>query len=366
MRKITCLLLLIQFGFINAQTKTVVTQNGEKLAISPYANNGLSANNGFIQLGGSLITPSVLATSSTNTLAFTGLQSGSTADNVLVTDANGVLKYVSRSSFGGADNLGNHIATMDLNMSTKSILNIQNAYIKNEAQISDRVTTNTNYFGIYKNNGFFGIWNNLKSTNALTIDESTNKTTLTSAQIAKGTDGLAPLAGYVAMANDNNGNVVWRPLAEVSGTSSIQFFQQSTGKSTEGSTTWNNVPGFANMTYKAPADGDMVVTIILYSALNQNPSAGTPAMTNTQMQFTVNGTAVAYGMSTPIGVSGAGFNPECTTVIAKFSVIKGTTYTFNVQARDVWKSNTAGAYVGTFTWTSYSSPSTIMGMLITK
>jgi len=30
-----------------AQTKTVVTQHGEKLTISPYANNGLTANNGL-------------------------------------------------------------------------------------------------------------------------------------------------------------------------------------------------------------------------------------------------------------------------------------------------------------------------------
>ena len=47
MKKLTCLLLLIQSGFMMAQTKTVVTQHGEKLTISPYANNGLTANNGL-------------------------------------------------------------------------------------------------------------------------------------------------------------------------------------------------------------------------------------------------------------------------------------------------------------------------------
>lgn len=209
MRKITCLLLVVQTGFLMAQTKTVVTQNGEKVAISPYANNGLTANSGYIQLGGALTKPSVLTTTSSYTLAIQGLQAGASSDNVLVTDANGVLKYVSRSGFSGADNLGNHIATQNLEMSNYNILNIKNAYIKNEAQFADRITSNTNYFGIYKNNGSFGIWNNLKNANALTIDETTNKTTLTSAQIAKGTDGAAPQAGYIATSANANGDIVW-------------------------------------------------------------------------------------------------------------------------------------------------------------
>lgn len=217
MRKFTCLLLLIQSSLIIAQTKTVVTPFGEKVTISPYANNGLSTNNGFIQLGGALTQPSMLTTTPSYTLAIQGLQTGSASDNVLVTDTNGVLKYVARTSFAGADNLGNHIATQDLNMSSKNILNIYNGYFKNEAQILDRVTTNSNYFGIYKNNGLFGIWNNLKSLNALTIDETTNKTTLISAQITKGTDGVVPAANFIATAADANGNVVWKDPATISG-----------------------------------------------------------------------------------------------------------------------------------------------------
>jgi len=197
MRKITCLLLLIQAGFMMAQTKTVVTQNGEKIAISPYANNGLTANNGYIQLGGPLTQPSVLTTTSAFTLAITGLQAGTASDNVLVSDANGVLKYVARSGFGGADNLGNHIATQNLMMN------------KNDVVFADRKTANTNVFSLYKDNGFFGIWNNSKSSNALVIDETTNKTTLQSAQITKGIDGVSPTAGYVAVSADTNGNINW-------------------------------------------------------------------------------------------------------------------------------------------------------------
>lgn len=323
MKKIICLLLLIQSGFIMAQTKTVVTPNGEKVIINPYVNDGLTTNNGYIQLGGTLTQPTVLTTTSVNTLTISGLQTGSTSDNVLVADTNGVLKFVSRTSLGGNDNLGNHTATSNLEMSGKNINNAANII-------------------------------------------ATGKTSTNTIAIAKGIDGRLPVAGYVATAADASGNVAWMPLEEVKGTSSIQFFKQSTGGTTGGSTTWGNVPGFSNITYTSPADGDMIVTLVLYSALFENPSAGTPAMTNTQMQFTVNGTSIAYGMSTPIGIGGGGFNPECTTIIAKFSVTKGTSYTFSVQARDVWKSNTNGAYVGTFNWSGYTSPSTIMGMLITK
>src|SRR5688572_2411159 len=98
MRKITCMLLLIQGGFLMAQTKTVVTQNGEKVAITTGANNGLTANGGYIQLGGALTKPSILTTTSFNTLSIQGLQVGADSDNVLVSDGNGVLKFIPRSS----------------------------------------------------------------------------------------------------------------------------------------------------------------------------------------------------------------------------------------------------------------------------
>ena len=198
MKKITCLLLLIQSGFLIAQSKTVVTQFGEKIAISTGANNGLTANDGYIQLGGALTQPSVLTTTSSFTLAIKGLQTGSDSDNVLVSDANGVLKYVSRTSFGGgADNLGNHIATQNLMMN------------RNDVVFADRKTTNTNVFSLYKDNGFFGIWNNSKSSNALAIDETNNKTILQSVQITRGIDGVLPDIGSVAVSADGFGNVRW-------------------------------------------------------------------------------------------------------------------------------------------------------------
>jgi hypothetical protein len=272
MRKFTCLLLLIQTGFMMSQTKTVVTQYGEKVTISPYVNNGLTASNGFIQLGGALTQPSILTTTPSYTLAITGLQAGGNSDNVLVTDSNGVLKYVPRTSFGGADNLGNHIATQNLDMSSNNILNIKTAYIKNEAQILDRVTSNTNYFGIYKNNGLFGIWNNSKSTNALTIDEATNKTTLTSAQITKGSDGTTPQAGYIATAADASGNIVWSAANTVPGAIDgvYEFLGTNTINVPSGTTTQVPMNGNSFTLHKA---GKVLIT---YSLLPLPANASQP------------------------------------------------------------------------------------------
>ncbi|MFB9079640.1 hypothetical protein ACFFLS_07110 [Flavobacterium procerum] len=98
MKKITLMLLVIQSGIIMAQTKTVVTQFGEKVTINPNIGNGLTANNGSIELGGTLSGPAQLTTSSTNTLAFTGLSTGAAADDILVTDASGILKKVAAST----------------------------------------------------------------------------------------------------------------------------------------------------------------------------------------------------------------------------------------------------------------------------
>jgi hypothetical protein len=205
------MLLLIQSGFVISQTKTVLTQFGEKVSVSPYANNGITANNGYIQLGGVLTQPSVLTTTSAFTLALKGLQTGAATDNVVVTDADGVLKSVSRSNFG--DNLGNHTATQALEMNSKDINNIATANVNTTLNIADRNASYPKKFMINKNAGSLYFFNEERNTSDLTINETTGKTTLTSAQITKGTDGAVPQTGYIATAADANGNIVWKAPA---------------------------------------------------------------------------------------------------------------------------------------------------------
>lgn len=201
------MLLLIQGGFLMAQeTETVVTINGKKVqvnAVPTTADNGLTMTNGKIQLGGALLKPTTLTTTSANTLTIGGLQTGASTDNVLVADANGVLKWMTRAQFGG-DNLGNHTATTALNMVKNNINNINSAYFV------DRVAANTISYGIYKDNGKLGFFNSSKGGNDLTIDDTTRKVSVDNMSIFKGTDGNGALAGYVATAADASGNIVWK------------------------------------------------------------------------------------------------------------------------------------------------------------
>ncbi|SEP29527.1 hypothetical protein SAMN05444671_3128 [Flavobacterium sp. CF108] len=131
------------------------------------ANNGLTASNGNVQFGGSLTKASVLTTTSDFTLAIKGLQTGVLTDNVLVTDKNGILKTVSGATLSAGDNLGNHTAASNLEMSAYNINNAANI-------------------------------------------TATEKTITQTVQINKGTDGSAPSPGSVATSADSLGNIVWK------------------------------------------------------------------------------------------------------------------------------------------------------------
>ncbi|MHC0442507.1 tail fiber domain-containing protein [Flavobacterium sp. 3-210] len=109
MKKIICMLLLIQGGFIMAQTETLVTPNGKKVKINPNtintAENGLSSYMGKIKLGGELTEPTDIGASATNTLSITGLQSANgfkfNTESILVTDIDGKLRVAGFGSLIG-------------------------------------------------------------------------------------------------------------------------------------------------------------------------------------------------------------------------------------------------------------------------
>jgi len=116
------MLLLVQSGFIMAQTEKVVTANGKRITINPSglnnADNGLTVTNGNVQLGGTLTKPSVLTTTSVFTLAIQGLQNGAVTDQFLTTDANGVIRKITNTGWSTTGNAGttagtNFIGTTD-------------------------------------------------------------------------------------------------------------------------------------------------------------------------------------------------------------------------------------------------------------
>lgn len=80
----------------------VSTVNG--VATSPAVNvlisadNGLTATNGNVQLGGSLTAATTITTDATKTLAIAGLQNGANTDKMVVVDGNGILKSVTATT----------------------------------------------------------------------------------------------------------------------------------------------------------------------------------------------------------------------------------------------------------------------------
>lgn len=84
--------MLAQSWINTAQTKTVLGPYGEKIIINPYAENGVTANAGFTQLGGNLIKPSTIQTSTVNTLSIDLPTSSDTKDTPIVVTSDGTLK----------------------------------------------------------------------------------------------------------------------------------------------------------------------------------------------------------------------------------------------------------------------------------
>ncbi len=91
-------------------TNTLTATNGQLvstvngLASTPAvnvlisANNGLTATNGNVQLGGALTAATKITTDATKTLALEGLQAGANTDKMLVVNSDGVIKSVSASA----------------------------------------------------------------------------------------------------------------------------------------------------------------------------------------------------------------------------------------------------------------------------
>ncbi|MCM0667684.1 tail fiber domain-containing protein [Flavobacterium tyrosinilyticum] len=153
MKKIICMLVLIQSGIMMAQTKTVVTPYGEKVTFYPSApgtaDNGLTITSGNIQLGGTLIKPSVLTTTAANTLAIPGLQAGAKADEIVTMDANGVLRKIKNNSWDINGNAGTTAGTNFIGTTDS-----QDLVFKRSGSESGRIGINSTSFG------YSAAWNN--------------------------------------------------------------------------------------------------------------------------------------------------------------------------------------------------------------
>ena len=88
-------------GVLTSTVNGVVSTPGLNLLSS--VDNGLSSGNGNAQLGGPLIKPTTLSTSTTNTLAIKGLQNGNVnTDSILVVASNtGIIRKINTNELTG-------------------------------------------------------------------------------------------------------------------------------------------------------------------------------------------------------------------------------------------------------------------------
>lgn len=97
----------------------VASNNVDLSNLVTTADNGLTKTAGNTQLGGDLIKPTTIVTNPTNTLALIGLQTGTSADRVLVADSTtGVLKSIAQIPVDLRLVQGNNHITQDAGISS--------------------------------------------------------------------------------------------------------------------------------------------------------------------------------------------------------------------------------------------------------
>ena len=358
MKKITFMLFLIQSGFMMAQTKTVVTQFGEKVTISPNANNGLTATGGYTQLGGDLIQNTTLKTTPSATLALLGLQAGAATDKILVADpTTGVLKLVDRSTLG--DNLGDHTATQDLAMSGKNINNAANI------TATAKTTTATAQITTGAGTGKIAVSDatgNLTWTDPATISvegdnlgnhiatqdlamsgkninnaaniTATAKTTTATAQITTGAG-----AGKIAV-SDATGNLTWTDPATISvegdnlgnhiATQDLAMSGKNINNAANITATAKTTTATAQITTGA-GTGKIAVSDATGNVTWTDPATittNTPEMIIEEFNVTTAGTATFTLTKTPISTANLLFHINGVCITKKATSLSGTTVTY--------------------------------------
>ena len=118
-------------GLTNTSGSLVSTVNGVAATGVPVlisGSNGLTTTNGNVALGGALTSPTTLITDDMNTLKITGLQSGTTADNVVLADGStGVLKKITATDANNASTIVARDASKNFSAGTITAALVGNA-----------------------------------------------------------------------------------------------------------------------------------------------------------------------------------------------------------------------------------------------
>ncbi len=174
------------------------------------------------------------------------------------------------------------------------------------------------------------------------------------------TEGDPGIEGQVLKSNGSGKAPSWSDLEKMKGVSSIIFYQESASAYTFSGTggSFVDVPGMV-YSFTSPATGYLLIQASLFSAID-NPSAN--AINNVQYQLVVNGVVITTCMGSPMGMTGAGYNPESTTILTRFGVSVNQAYDIRIQANQAYVMGGANASVGKVVW---GATSTMTGTLIT-
>ncbi|WP_289663483.1 hypothetical protein [Flavobacterium panacagri] len=182
-----------------------------------------------------------------------------------------------------------------------------------------------------------------------------NKTSTQTEAIALGTDGIAPQPGNVATAADTQGNILWKPLPKIEANATGIFVAYSSGASVSTGTlnAWITVPGLSGLMYTPSKNGYVIIKATVFIAMSDITSPGiATAMFQSGLRFTARtggtpiadprGSVVTYGEihgSSTVSTSGSGKNPVGLVIFTQFPVTAGTTYNFTMETADLYKYN---------------------------
>ncbi|MEN2402986.1 hypothetical protein GKZ90_0024585 [Flavobacterium sp. MC2016-06] len=208
---------------------------------------------------------------------------------------------VSEDASGTGDNLGNHTATLNLNMSS----------------------------------------NNINAANNIT---ASGKTTTNTAQIALGTDNVGPSIGDVATAADVNGNIIWTPASEQVGSISGIYEAIGSNEIIIDQNSIRNLTNPSDLTFKLKKASYVLIT---YSALPLPIAKDMPTQGSIDLMIDGTKTISSYYSAADAPNGKLHVLGNYSTAQKMISLGKGT-HTIHIQAKSWWNTTSFNTNPATF------------------
>ncbi|MBL0738723.1 hypothetical protein JI750_17640 [Flavobacterium sp. GN10] len=204
-----------------ATTNTLTAVNGDLIStvngvvttpavpVLIAADNGLTATNGNVQLGGNLIIPTTINTDSANTLALTGLMHGDPMNEILVTDPIGIIRTIKPVELNMNDWSINGNMGIQSQFNFLGTLDDANLVFKRNNTPAGRIETDNTAFGVNAlNTNSTGVRNVAMGTSVLPVNTTgESNTALGNYTLFSNTTGSNNAAsGTYALSTNTTGN----------------------------------------------------------------------------------------------------------------------------------------------------------------